>query len=37
MQVQDVESYMDHKLLPKFAQIMRMTAETEIDDSASLM
>ena len=35
MRVQDVESYMDHKLLPKLAQIVRMTAETEADDSAS--
>jgi tetratricopeptide (TPR) repeat protein len=37
MQVQDVEAYMDHKLLPKLAQIVRMTAETELDDSVSLI
>ena len=35
MQVQDVDSYMDHKLLPKLAQIVRMTTETELDDSTS--
>jgi tetratricopeptide (TPR) repeat protein len=37
MQVEDVEYYMDHKLLPKLAQIVRMTAETELDDPASLI
>jgi len=37
MQVQDVESYIDHKLLPKLAQIVLMTAETELDDSASVI
>jgi tetratricopeptide (TPR) repeat protein len=37
MQVQDVESYMDHKLLPKLARVVRMVADMEPDDPTSLI
>ena len=37
MQVQDVESYLDHKLLPKLARVVRMTADRELDDPGSLI
>jgi hypothetical protein len=37
MQVQDVEFYMDHKLLPKLARFVHMAADAEVDDPTSLI
>lgn len=37
MQAQDVETYMDQKLLPKLARVVRMVADTEVDNPTSLI